>query len=644
MNVKKIGLQFCLLFSTSCIAQPQEIIEIADKYAGENAVVLKNNEHLVFKFEKNKLTAKSNISKEILLLNDLAPSIYNSTYIYHSSFHYLSAYEGFSHIPNKKDYKTLKATYIKSTKLESENVFYDDNQVTVLGYQGLVKYAKTETNYTLEHRELGFLPSFYFQNNIPTVESKFQITIPKGVSINTIQQYVDVSFLNASIEESKNTTTYTWVAKNIPRYKDYSNSPPSPAGFPHIIPYLTRYTLPNSDSQVQMIGDIKSLYDFVYKFISNTNKSGNIEIKKKALDLTKDCKDDICKAEKIYNWVQENIKYVAFEDSLGGFIPREGSLVLGRKYGDCKDMTSLLVSLYKAAGLQACYTWIGTRSRPYSIQQVPLPTIFNHMICAWKNNGAWVFIDGTHPSIKFGVQPHGIQGKDALISIDANHYEVVKVPEVDATKNLTIDSTWISINSQNEIEGKIKSCFSGFADWNMKSVLKYNNEEDKQKTIKSVCSRGSNKYFQKSGRYESSNENSCFYSDFSIKDYIQKIGKEVYINLHLERYNSNQKVDDIAQRNVPIVNKYKTIIKEVIVLQIPKNYTVSYLPSDVSHDEPNLWSYSIKYTKTNNQVICTKEYTEYVLYIMPSMFEKHNKLVSELNEHYKETVVLKAID
>ena len=626
----------------SSYAQPENILELAQKYSGENAVYLKNHEHLIFKFEKKKLTATSNVSKEILLLNDLAAGIYNSSYIYHSSFHYLSSFEGFSSVPSKKDYKTLKASFIKSTKLESDNVLFDDNQVTVLAYQGLVKYAKTETNYTIEHRELAFLPTFCFQNNIPTVESKFQITVPKGVSVKTIQQYIDVSFLDASVEESRNTITYTWLAKDVPRYKDFANSPPFPTDLPHIIPYLAEYAIPNSDSSVKLISDVNSLYKFVYNFISNTNKTESREIKEKALQLTKDCKDDYCKAEKIYTWLQENIKYVAFEDSMGGFIPREASLVLARKYGDCKDMTSLLVALYSAVGIDAHYTWIGTRSRPYSIKQVPLPLIFNHMICAWNNKGKWVFIDGTHPSIKFGVQPYEIQGKDALISIDSNKYEVVNVASIEPEKNLTIDTTWISINSQNEVEGKIKSCFTGFADWSMKSVLKYNNQEDKQKTIKSVCSRGSNKYFQKSGYYESTDESSCFYSEFSIKDYIQKAGNEIYINLNLERYNSNQKVDDISQRKTPIVNKYKTNIKQVIILQIPQNYDVAYLPSDVAHTEPDVWSYSIKYTKTDKQILCIKEYTEYQLYIKASVFEKHNQLVNELNKQYKETVVLKA--
>ena len=74
---------------------------------------------------------------------------------------------------------------------------------------------------------------------------------------------------------------------------------------------------------------------------------------------------DEAKARRIYKWVQQNIKYVAFEDGMEGFIPRDASLVCSRRYGDCKDMASILTKMLQYSGVEACFVWIGTRSLPY---------------------------------------------------------------------------------------------------------------------------------------------------------------------------------------------------------------------------------------------------------------------------------------
>lgn len=641
---KKLSL---LLVFTLCIQfiqaqSKEEASSIATAYAGEKAVVAKNYEHLILRFENGKLLASSEVQQVILLLDDLSPGIYNTANVYHSSFHNLSSLEAYSYIPTKKDYKRITGSLLKTTNMKSENIFFDDNQISVVSFPGLVKNAYTETKYSIDHTELAFLPIFYFQWYLPTVANEFQITAPKSVHIKTILKDIDPSLVTSSVEENKTTITYTWKTKNIGRYKEYSNAPSSPAGLPRIIPYITDYTLPGTSEHVALISDTKSLYKFLYRYIAHVNQKEDHALSMKTKELCSNCSNNWCKAAAIYKWVQEHIKYVAFEDSLGGFIPREAADIYKRKFGDCKDMTSLLVSMFRAAGLDAYFTWIGTRDKPYFYSEVPLPLVSNHMICAWKNEGKWIFVDGTHATIQLGVPPYSIQGKEAFIGIDEQAFEIVKVPEIAAEKNTAIDSTWLSIGTQNELEGKVKICYSGYPSWSMKMVMLYNSENEKDKTIKSISTRGSNKYIQKSSSYENIGENICFNATFGIKDYVQKIGNEMFINLNLLRYNSEEKVAEWQQRNLPIENKYQAFTQQVVCLTIPKGYTVSYLPEDAVHGINNLWSYSIKYRVAGNQIICTKAYTEPMLYIQPSMFEQHNQLVEELNNHYKESIILKA--
>ena len=62
----------------------------------------------------------------------------------------------------------------------------------------------------------------------------------------------------------------------------------------------------------------------------------------------------------MFYWVQDNIRYIAFENGIMGFKPDAAQNVLNKKYGDCKGKANLLKEMLKLAGYDARLTWIGT--------------------------------------------------------------------------------------------------------------------------------------------------------------------------------------------------------------------------------------------------------------------------------------------
>ncbi len=104
------------------------------------------------------------------------------------------------------------------------------------------------------------------------------------------------------------------------------------------------------------MGDVDHLYAYFSDFIKNVNKTEEATIVEIAAEVAKGDKTEKEKAAHIYQWVQSNIHYVAFEDSLEGYIPRQAAVVMKRKFGDCKDMASVLVALCRQAGLKAYFT------------------------------------------------------------------------------------------------------------------------------------------------------------------------------------------------------------------------------------------------------------------------------------------------
>lgn len=633
-----LALMCCAVLS----ARAQEGYEdIIARYKTENAVAT-ITEHLTIRNEGGKLVASSDISKERLLISDLSPGLYNSESIYHSFFNQLDHFDAEALIPSDKGYRRKKDYMNKTRKSESENIFYDDSKQTEITFSGLTRYSVLKTNYTINHTDLHMLPSFYFQESMPAVKMVFMVTAPKYVQMKFVMKGTHTDWIKQTTEEGKNTITYTFTAEHVPALKTFDDLPSISYYMPHVLPFITSYKLPKDDQATPMLANPAELYAYYYNFIKDINTREDENLGKIALELTKDDKTDREKAAHIYQWVQKNIHYIAFEDSLGGFVPRQASDICRRKFGDCKDMASILTAMCRKVGLKAYFTWIGTRHRPYTYEETPLPIVDNHMICALQLGDEWLFLDGTDPLIPFGYNPSGIQGKEALIGIDKDHFKILVVPEAPAQLNMINDSTHIHIEGSG-VAGRVTTQFKGYPAWMLQSALMYYKNEDRERYIKGVAQCGNNKFVQKSYTYtpmETGMKDAGITSDFTVDNYIQTVGKEHYVNMNLNRSFDNWV--DVEDRNVAVSYKYKYKVTEVVTLDIPKGYKATYVPENASGRLDGLWSFDISYTALPDKVVLTKKYELNTLTLPVERFAENNKMVENLRKQYKESIVLTA--
>lgn len=132
-------------------------------------------------------------------------------------------------------------------------------------------------------------------------------------------------------------------------------------------------------------------------------------------------------AEALYLYVQKNYVYTAIEIGIGGYKPRFANQTFQKKYGDCKDLTLLYLTLLKKAGIEGYPALVDTRSSKFFYRDFPSPQQFNHCIAFLPSirNGTWV--DSTLKNFRLGEVPAVIQGKYALIAGGPN--ELRQIPE-----------------------------------------------------------------------------------------------------------------------------------------------------------------------------------------------------------------------
>ncbi len=95
------------------------------------------------------------------------------------------------------------------------------------------------------------------------------------------------------------------------------------------------------------------------------------------------------------DYVQRNIRYLGIELGAGGYIPRAPELVLSRRFGDCKDVTLLLVTLLDALEIKAAPVLVNTSDGFGLLETLPSIGVFDHVIVtAWLGDEQH-FLDAT---------------------------------------------------------------------------------------------------------------------------------------------------------------------------------------------------------------------------------------------------------
>ena len=629
------GLAIHTLFYT---ATGQTVEEVQQKFPGDYAVMLTHNRDTRIFFKDNLPVAESKEETELMILDDKANGMYNKYKVFHGTFDEMLSLEAYTKVPDGNKYKKMKVVDFKTQSSRSNGVFFDDTKETVFDFPSLVKGAIGTVAYKEFHKDPHLLSPFYFSSYMPVVNAKFTITVPAEMKLNYIIKNDEQKTIQVKEERKGKQIIYEFSATEIKMKDRYGDAPPRSYYEPHVIVHIASYML--DGKEVKYLSSPDDLYKWNANFLKDVNTTPDPHLTQLADSITKGSTSDLQKAKRIYEWVQDNIKYVAFEEGLEGFIPRQAANVCTKKYGDCKDMSSLITELLKLSGLKGYYTWIGTRDIPYDYTDVPLPITDNHMISTVNIGNEWIFLDGTDPNCRFGAPSKGIQGKQALVAINENEYKLIRVPELPKEANTVIDSTFLTV-VPNGLKGRSSVYYKGYFGTDAYNHLQYRDSKDTKDYIKARMTKGSNKFIL--GNYsindiEKDEKTLNIMAEFEIPDYGNQIANEMYINMNLDKFLSSA-VIDTAKRKVAVDKDFKYSIKQFTIMDVPEGYAVNFLPENYKF-ENDLFGFHINYTYSGNKIIAAKEFNSSVMMLETKDFPKWNNTINELTNQYKNQIVL----
>lgn len=605
-----------------------------------NAQSTKQKSYIVEKEDSYEITVKNNspsiilTSKEIKWVGDKDENtILGNRISYIDSFEKVYDIEAYSISPNKKK---QKIGYIGTGDREIGEIFFHDMKFKYYNFLNLEEGSQTYSFYKKEFKKPQFLENYYFKDYLECKSSKIVLKVFKDVEIGyTVQGKFDEK-IDFSTQKEGDFTIYTWQLLNAVK-EEKENGSPSPSYYsPHLIFYIKNYKTATDTKNV--VGSVENLYRFYAETIKDINKEDQNQVKEKTAELINGLTDNNAKAKAIFDYVQSKINYVAFEDGMGGFIPREAASVLQKKYGDCKDMANLLNEMLHYAGIESNIAWIGTRHNNYTYENVPSPIVDNHMITVATIDNKDIFLDATGHYTSFPNVTPFIQGKEALVKIDNEKYRIIKVAVIPADKNKTSGKLKLKFD-QNSLSGEADFKLNGFV--KTQFISTYKTTTDKDEMLKEYLAR----FIQniKTSDIDIKNDDVSqntlqILYHFELDKWIKKTDNQLLFKPILFFPYSDARIN-VEERKNPLENDFKKSYDFEYEFAIPEGYSLDFLPENFTFKN-DFFQASINYKKLNNTIVIDQKMDMNVLLLEKENFETWNTAIKNITKQYNQNIIL----
>jgi len=521
---------------------------------------------------------------------------------------------------------------------QEEGLFYNDTKVCTINLPFTQKNKIADVSFKKIFNDLHYFSTVYLSEDQFIKNKTVKLIVPYWMDIDIHEKNLGTNVTKEVITDEKaKTHTYVYHIENQKAEKQEPNSPGYSYIYPHLIIVPKTATIDGSKQPV--FDGLESLYKWNHGATLQENSDSTI-IYNKSQEIIKGCATQESKIKAIYAWVQENIRYIAFEYGIWGFRPADAQYVLQKKYGDCKGMANLLKSLLVAAGFDAQLVWIATNDIDFNFS-IPLP-ILNHMMCALNWNNKLYFLDPTVKYMPLGEYSQSIQSREVMIE-NGNNYLIERVPSISPKQNTdSISCEYIVMG--DALIGKVVNPFHGESKQFILSLI-HSMEKDKQdNAIKRFLERGqvqdkvSNIVI--TGTEPQSDSLSISY-DVERKSAIQAISDELYIDLDARKDYTSMAIDTTKREN-DYLFPFKDHIVRQITLNIPQGYKVTGLPSGLTIKNNNLL-FTVSYIQTGNKIIYRKEITVFDPWVKKRHFKEWNDHISAIKKAYMEQITLKKL-
>jgi hypothetical protein len=330
------------------------------------------------------------------------------------------------------------------------------------------------------------------QTGIPVVFQALEVDLPPGrAHTQSWHSYKPVP----PVEVSPN--HWRWEVKDMPALilRDIPSRPPWGALAARMAVQWGDAAVEGTDNQWRAIGQWTTT-------LEADRPVPSPEIAAYVQTLIADAPDFYTKLSRITESIQKDIRYFIVERGIGGLQANHAADIFRNRYGDCKDKTTLLISMLKVAGINAWYVPVDDRR---GIVDPQSPSLYgNHMITAIEippdvqdprlmaivkgNDGKrYLIFDPTNERTPVGNLPSYLQGGYGTLAAGAAS-QVIALPVLGPDANGTERKGSFTLAPDGTLTGLVDTTHSGPEGADFRLNLKYSDDKERRESLETEIS------------------------------------------------------------------------------------------------------------------------------------------------------------
>lgn len=510
-------------------------------------------------------------------------------------------YDKFSNISNikatlydatGKKIKDYKSSDIKDQSLVSDFSIFDDNRLKALQFVHLSYPYTIEYSYSQDFKGLLYFPSWRDLKGFAVSVEKSNYTIQKNKDYQL--RYLTSQNLKTDSVVVGDKIQYKWSSSNVSAL----TREPLSLGIDNVSAWVK--ASPNQFEYDGTTGNFNNWKNFGL-WLYNLNEGGNKlpeATKTQVQNLIKDAKNPKEKISILYNYLQQNTRYVSVQLGVGGFRPILAEKVAQVNYGDCKALSNYMKALLNEAGIKSNLIVIGNDMPSLNPSYSSIGQA-NHMILCVPMAKDTTFLECTSQYKPMGFIGYGNADRNVLMVTDAGG-QIIHTPVYNAKDNYQVRKAKIALGEDGIANITIKSTYGNAQFENHFSMLLREPSEQRKSIIENNDIPGAELV---NFKFEQANKSIPVMTDelnFKTSQLLTNGGNKAFLTLN--QTNRTESVPlKVENRKTYFAVPFSYNDEDEINYTLPKGYTVEFIPKDISITS-EFGTYTAKFVTKDNSI------------------------------------------
>jgi len=436
--------------------------------------------------------------------------------------------------------------------------------------------------------------------------------------------------------EHKGNYGYQWIIKN---FEAIDNEPLMP-DYRDVFPMV--YLAPKQFIFDGYPGNLNSWQNFG-SWLWNLNKDRDelpASTTDKVTQLTAQAKTDEEKIRILYQYLQDNTRYVSISLGIGGFQPFDASTVDDTKYGDCKALSNYMKALLKAAQINSIYAVVRGERYASDIRQCFPSLQMNHAILCVPNQEDTIWLECTSQRNPFGYMGSFTGDRHALL-VTENGGKMVKIPGYQQELNQQFRQAKGVLDNQGHLDLTSVTNYKALQFENVEGYFYRSAKEQKEELYKALnIPNLTIESFNFSLQNKPIPEAECDLQ-LNINKYASISGERLLFPLNALN-KQTRLLKKIPERKYPVMIRSNYVDSDTIEYKLPEGYSIEYLPEPIELSTP-FGNYSAGIIQTDSSLVYYRNVTMNKGTFAPETYEDVREFYRKMVKSDEQKVVLKKL-